>query len=150
MLVNVFPKHVADYHKYMKPIKNLDKSNLLICPMPGKLIKILVKENQIIEEGQSLCVVEAMKMENTLVAPKQCIIKKINYKEGDTLSVDQVIMDFHLNKNYKKEICMEKKDNLENWKKNAINELKTPNVDNIFINTPEGINIKAIIHFRRQ
>ena len=91
---NVFPKHVADYHKYMKPIKNLDKSNLLICPMPGKLIKILVKENQIIEEGQSLCVVEAMKMENTLVAPKQCTIKKINYKEGDTLSVDQVIMEF--------------------------------------------------------
>ena len=94
MSANVFPKHVADYHKYMKPIKNLDKSNLLICPMPGKLIKILVKENQIIEEGQSLCVVEAMKMENTLVAPKQCTIKKINYKEGDTLSVDQVIMEF--------------------------------------------------------
>ena len=94
MSANVFPKHIADYHKYMKPIKNLDKSNLLICPMPGKLIKILVKENQIIEEGQSLCVVEAMKMENTLVAPKQCTIKKINYKEGDTLSVDQVIMEF--------------------------------------------------------
>ncbi len=94
MSANVYPKHVSDYHKYMKPIKNLDKSNLLICPMPGKLIKILVKENQIIEEGQSLCVVEAMKMENTLVAPKQCTIKKINYKEGDTLSVDQVIMEF--------------------------------------------------------
>ena len=60
----------------------------------SKDIKILVKENQIIEEGQSLCVVEAMKMENTLVAPKQCTIKKINYKEGDTLSVDQVIMEF--------------------------------------------------------
>ena len=39
---------------------------------------------------------------------------------------------------------MEKKENLENWKKNAINELKTPNVDNIFINTPEGINIKPL------
>ncbi len=39
---------------------------------------------------------------------------------------------------------MGKKDNLENWKKNAINELKTPNVDNISINTPEGINIKPL------
>ena len=39
---------------------------------------------------------------------------------------------------------MEKKDNLENWKKNAIDELKTPNVDDIFINTPEGINIKPL------
>ncbi len=94
MLANAYPKHIADYHKFMKPKKNLDKSNLLICPMPGKLIKILVKQNQIIEEGQPLCVVEAMKMENTLVAPKQCTINKINYKEGDTLSVDQVIMEF--------------------------------------------------------
>ena len=94
MSAKVFPKHIADYYKYMKPIKNFDKSNLLICPMPGKLIKILVEENQIIEEGQSLCVVEAMKMENTLVASKQCIIKKIYYKEGVTISVDQVIMEF--------------------------------------------------------
>jgi len=39
---------------------------------------------------------------------------------------------------------MRKKDNLENWKKNAINELKNPNVDDIFINTPEGINIKPL------
>ena len=39
---------------------------------------------------------------------------------------------------------MGKKDNLENWKKNAINELKTSNVDDIFINTPEGINIKPL------
>ena len=91
---SLFPKHIADYLKYMKPIKVIDKSNLLVCPMPGKLIKILVKQNQIIEEGQSLCVVEAMKMENTLVAPKQCIINKINFKEGDTLSVDQIIMEF--------------------------------------------------------
>ena len=39
---------------------------------------------------------------------------------------------------------MGKKNNLENWKKNAINELKTPNVDDIYINTPEGINIKPL------
>ena len=39
---------------------------------------------------------------------------------------------------------MGKKDNLENWKKNAINELKIPNIDDIFINTPEGINIKPL------
>ena len=39
---------------------------------------------------------------------------------------------------------MGKKENLENWKKNAINELKTPNVDDIYIDTPEGINIKPL------
>ena len=69
MSANVFPKHVADYYKYMKPIKNLDKSNLLICPMPGKLIKILVKENQIIEEGaQGNIPIKARKIQSDSLA----------------------------------------------------------------------------------
>jgi propionyl-CoA carboxylase alpha chain len=90
----ILPKHVANYHKYMKPIKIIDKSNLLLCPMPGKLIKVLVQENDFIEEGQALCVVEAMKMENTLSAEKKCVINKIYFQEGDTLSVDETIMEF--------------------------------------------------------
>ena len=94
----ILPKHVADYHKYMKPIKIIDKSNLLLCPMPGKLIKVLVKEGDTIEEGQALCVVEAMKMENTLLAEKKCIINKINFREGDTVSVDETIMELSFEK----------------------------------------------------
>jgi len=90
----VLPKHIADLSKYMKPIKIIDKSNLLLCPMPGKLLKVMVEEQEIVEEGQTLCVIEAMKMENTLVAPKNCTIKSINFIEGDTLSVDQTIMEF--------------------------------------------------------
>ena len=94
----ILPKHVANYHKYMKPIKIIDKSNLLLCPMPGKLIKVLVKEGDTIEEGQALCVVEAMKMENTLFAEKKCMINKINYREGDTVAVDETIMEFFFEK----------------------------------------------------
>ena len=94
----ILPKHVADYHKYMKPIKIIDKSNLLLCPMPGKLIKVLVKEGDAIEEGQALCVVEAMKMENTLLAEKKCIINKIKFREGDTVSVDETIMELNFEK----------------------------------------------------
>ena len=94
----ILPKHVANYHKYMKPIKIIDKSNLLLCPMPGKLIKVLVKEGDTIEEGQALCVVEAMKMENTLLAEKKCIINKINFVEGDTVSVDEIIMELNFEK----------------------------------------------------
>ena len=93
----VLPKHVAKQMQHMKPMKVVDKSNLLICPMPGKLIKVLVKENDAVEDGQALCVVEAMKMENTLIAPKKCKVSKINFKENDTLSVDQVIMEFLFN-----------------------------------------------------
>ena len=93
----VLPKHVAKQMQHMKPMKVVDKSNLLICPMPGKLIKVLVKENDVVEDGQALCVIEAMKMENTLIAPKRCKISKINFKENDTLSVDHVIMEFLFN-----------------------------------------------------
>ena len=94
----VIPKHISTLSKYMKPIKLIDKSNLLVCPMPGKLLKIMVKEEDIVEEGQSLCVIEAMKMENTLVAQKKCRIKDIKFYEGDTLSVDQIIMEFIFDK----------------------------------------------------
>jgi propionyl-CoA carboxylase alpha chain len=66
--------------------------------MPGKLIKVLVKEGDYIEEGRALCVVEAMKMENTLFAEKKCMINKINFKEGDTVSVDETIMEFSFEK----------------------------------------------------
>ena len=83
--------------QHMKPMKVVDKSNLLICPMPGKLIKVLVKENDVVEDGQALCVVEAMKMENTLRSTKKCKVSKINFRENDTLSVDQVIMEFLFN-----------------------------------------------------
>ena len=90
----VLPRHIAEHYKHMKPIKIVDKSNLLLCPMPGKLIRILVKENDIVEEGQPLCIVEAMKMENTLLASKKCMISKIHFEEGATLSVEQTIMEF--------------------------------------------------------
>jgi propionyl-CoA carboxylase alpha chain len=82
----------------MKPIKIIDKSNLLLCPMPGKLIKLLVKEGDTVEEGQALCVVEAMKMENTLLAEKKCMINKIKFRQGDIVSVDETIMEFNFEK----------------------------------------------------
>jgi biotin carboxyl carrier protein len=94
----ILPKYVANYHKYMKPIKIIDKSNLLLCPMPGKLIKLLVKEGDTVEEGQALCVVEAMKMENTLLAEKKCMINKIKFRQGDIVSVDETIMEFNFEK----------------------------------------------------
>ena len=71
-----------------------DTSNLLLCPMPGVVVKVLVKEGQKVEDGQALAVVEAMKMENTLRAESKCVIAKINAAAGDNLAVDEVIMEF--------------------------------------------------------
>jgi propionyl-CoA carboxylase alpha chain len=62
--------------------------------MPGSLIKVFVKNGDIVEAGQSLCIVEAMKMENALIAEKRCKVDSLLAGEGDILSVDATIMTF--------------------------------------------------------
>jgi len=71
-----------------------DTSKLLLCPMPGLIVKIDVEVGQTVQEGQNLCTVEAMKMENILRAEKKSVVTKINASAGDSLMVDDVIMEF--------------------------------------------------------
>ncbi|WP_127557423.1 acetyl-CoA carboxylase biotin carboxylase subunit [Nioella ostreopsis] len=71
-----------------------DTSKLLLCPMPGLIVKVNVEVGQEVQEGQALCTVEAMKMENILRAEKKGIVSKINAAAGDSLAVDDVIMEF--------------------------------------------------------
>ena len=71
-----------------------DTSKFLLCPMPGLVKSIAVEEGQDVKVGDTLAVVEAMKMENILRAEKDCKITKISAKAGDSLAVDAVIMEF--------------------------------------------------------
>lgn len=71
-----------------------DTSNLLLCPMPGLVVKVDVSEGQQVEEGQALCTVEAMKMENILRAERKGLVKKVHAGAGESLAVDDVIMEF--------------------------------------------------------
>jgi propionyl-CoA carboxylase alpha chain len=71
-----------------------DTSRLLLCPMPGLIVKIDVEEGQEVQEGQALCTVEAMKMENILRAERKGVIARIKAAPGDSLAVDDVIMEF--------------------------------------------------------
>ncbi|WP_138470813.1 acetyl/propionyl/methylcrotonyl-CoA carboxylase subunit alpha [Poseidonocella sp. HB161398] len=71
-----------------------DTSKLLLCPMPGLVVRINVSEGDEVQEGQALAVVEAMKMENTLRAEKQGVVRKVNCEAGASLAVDDVIMEF--------------------------------------------------------
>lgn len=71
-----------------------DTSKLLLCPMPGLIVTVAVEEGQEVQEGQALCTVEAMKMENILRAEKKGVVAKINAGPGDSLAVDDVIMEF--------------------------------------------------------
>jgi propionyl-CoA carboxylase alpha chain len=71
-----------------------DVSKLVICPMPGLLVDLAVVIGDYIESGQDLCTIEAMKMENVLKAEKNGVVRFINKNIGDSLGVDDVIMEF--------------------------------------------------------
>jgi propionyl-CoA carboxylase alpha chain len=71
-----------------------DTSKFLLCPMPGLIVKVDVEAGDEVQEGQALCTVEAMKMENILRAERKGVVKKVNAGAGDSLAVDDVIMEF--------------------------------------------------------
>ncbi len=71
-----------------------DTSKMLLCPMPGLIVKVNVEVGDEVQDGQALCTVEAMKMENILRAERKGIVSKINAGAGDSLAVDDVIMEF--------------------------------------------------------
>ena len=72
----------------------LDTSRLLLSPMPGLLVSIHVAEGEEVKAGQPLAVIDAMKMENQLRAERDGRIAKIHAGAGDSLVVDQVILEF--------------------------------------------------------
>ena len=71
-----------------------DTSKMLLCPMPGLVVSLAVTEGDEVQEGQALCTIEAMKMENILRAEKKGTVSKINVEPGASLRVDDVIMEF--------------------------------------------------------
>jgi len=92
--VHVRTKRQAELAELMPEKVAPDTSKLLLCPMPGLVVKIDVEVGDEVQEGQALCSVEAMKMENILRAEKKGVIAKINASAGDSLAVDEVIMEF--------------------------------------------------------
>jgi propionyl-CoA carboxylase alpha chain len=91
----VFTRREAELFALMPEKKAADTSKVLLCPMPGLVKQLLVVEGQEVKAGEALCMVEAMKMENVLRAEKDVTVKKVNAKEGDSLAVDAVIMEFN-------------------------------------------------------
>jgi propionyl-CoA carboxylase alpha chain len=92
--VHVRTERQADLARLMPEKVAPDTSKLLLCPMPGLVVKLNVEEGEVVEEGQALCTIEAMKMENILKAEKKGTVSKINASAGDSLAVDEIIMEF--------------------------------------------------------
>ncbi len=91
--VQVLPARIASLTQHMIEKVPPDLSKYLICPMPGLLVSLNVKEGDQVEAGQPLAVVEAMKMENILRAEKSATVKKVNAAQGDSLAVDAIILE---------------------------------------------------------
>ncbi|APX88954.1 acetyl/propionyl-CoA carboxylase subuit alpha [Brevirhabdus pacifica] len=92
--VHVRTPRQAELARLMPEKQAPDTSKLLLCPMPGLVVKIDVEEGQEVQEGQALCTIEAMKMENILRAERKGTVSKINAEAGDSLAVDEIIMEF--------------------------------------------------------
>ena len=84
----------AELSKHMQEKLPPDTSKMLLCPMPGLIVKIDVEIGQEVQAGQPLCTVEAMKMENILRAERKGVVAKINSSVGDSLAVDDIILEF--------------------------------------------------------
>ncbi|MGH6893537.1 MAG: acetyl-CoA carboxylase biotin carboxylase subunit [Dongiaceae bacterium] len=90
----VLTPRAAELDRHMLEKTPPDMSRFLLSPMPGLLVALAVQEGQDIKAGQELAVVEAMKMENLLRAERDGKVAKLHAKPGDSLSVDQVIVEF--------------------------------------------------------
>jgi propionyl-CoA carboxylase alpha chain len=90
----VYTEREAAAARLMPVKESIDSGKALRCPMPGLIVSIAVAEGQEVKIGETLAIVEAMKMENVLRADRDAVIKKIHAKKGDSLPVDAIILEF--------------------------------------------------------
>lgn len=69
-------------------------SNVIVSPMPGTVVSVAVKAGDQVFAGQECAVLEAMKMQNVLRAPKDGVIKRVTVAKGSEVAVDQVLIEF--------------------------------------------------------
>ncbi|AQZ50759.1 Acetyl-/propionyl-coenzyme A carboxylase alpha chain [Martelella mediterranea DSM 17316] len=86
--------HVAALAKLMPHKMPPDTSKMLLCPMPGVITALSVATGDTVEAGQALATVEAMKMENILRAERRGVVKAVAVETGQSLAVDEMIMEF--------------------------------------------------------
>jgi len=92
--VQVFTEAEATAARLMPVTTASDTGKKLLCPMPGLVVSIAVTEGQEVKAGETLAVVEAMKMQNVLRAERDGVVKKIHASPGATLAVDALILEF--------------------------------------------------------
>ncbi len=79
-------------HRLRKPYKPVNP-NIVTSFMPGNIQKVFVRQGQTVSEGTELCILEAMKMKNLILAPADGVIKRINIKEGDIVPKNHPLVE---------------------------------------------------------
>ena len=92
---SVYPQHIAQLLHFMpKPTESSSKS-YVESPISGMVVKVNVIKNDEVQAGQTLCIIEAMKMENAIQAEKKAKIKNVLIKEGDSVQSNDLIIEFY-------------------------------------------------------
>ena len=90
----VYDETQFKYKKHMAPPAKIDHSRNILSPMPGAVVSVNVVAGQTVVDGQDLCVIEAMKMQNILKSERDGKIKSVKVIAGDSVAVDQLLIEF--------------------------------------------------------
>jgi len=90
----VMSPRMAELHQLMPYKAPPDLSRFVLSPMPGLLVDVAVSVGQKVQAGERVAVIEAMKMENVLFAAQDGVVKKVVAAKGESLTVDQMIVEF--------------------------------------------------------
>ncbi|PKK32604.1 propionyl CoA carboxylase, alpha polypeptide, partial [Columba livia] len=91
--LQILTKVAAELSKYMPEKVAEDTSSILRSPMPGAVVAVSVKPGDMVSEGQEICVIEAMKMQNSMIAAKTGKVKAVHCKAGDTVGEGDLLVE---------------------------------------------------------
>ena len=92
--VLVLTARSAELHTKLPEKKAADTSKMIISPMPGLVVSMDVEVGQQVREGEIVCVIEAMKMQNIIRAEREGVVKVVSAKGGDSVAADEVLVEF--------------------------------------------------------
>ncbi|MEO0465378.1 MAG: acetyl/propionyl/methylcrotonyl-CoA carboxylase subunit alpha [Pseudomonadota bacterium] len=85
---------LAEFHERLPEKEKPDMSKLIVSPMPGLVVSVDVAKGEAVEEGQAVCVVEAMKMQNIIRAEANGTVKSVSVGAGDSVAADEIMIEF--------------------------------------------------------
>jgi propionyl-CoA carboxylase alpha chain len=84
----------ADLHQRLPEKQPADTSKMVISPMPGLVVSMDVTLGQEVKQGEQVCIIEAMKMQNIIRAELDGTVKSVGAKAGDSVAADEVLVEF--------------------------------------------------------